>query len=128
MLFRSTRGAVGRRLVGNDMLLLTTTGHRTGRSHTVPLLYLVDGDDPIVIASWGGREEHPHWYSNLVAEPAVGVQIRGATFPAHAQPLDEPDRSVWFDRAIDTYGGYATYQRRTDRVIPVIRLRRLTGQ
>ena len=127
VLFRSTRGAVGRRLVGNDMLLLTTTGHRTGRSHTVPLLYLMDGDDPIVIASWGGRPYDPMWYTNLVADPNVRVQLHSRRFAARAETLPEPTRSEWWDRAVAAYSGYAAYQSRTARVIPVVRLTR-TGE
>ena len=60
-LFRSTSGRVGKRLVNNDMLLLTTTGRRSGRLHTVPLLYLRDDSGPIVISSWGGRPHHRQW-------------------------------------------------------------------
>jgi len=121
-LFRLSRGAVGRRLVDNDMLLLTTAGHRTGRLHTVPLLYVMDGDSPIVIASWGGRHDHPHWYANLVADPAVMVQIRGRRFPATASPMAEPERSTWWAHVVDAYAGYAVYQSRTERRIPVVRL------
>ena len=126
VLYRTTRGVVGRRLVNNDMLLLTTAGHRTGRAHPVPLLYLMDETDPIVIASWGGRPYHPTWYINLVANPAVQVQIRAHRFAAHAEPLSEPKRTEWWDRAVAVYDGYATYQARTDRIIPVVRLNRRT--
>jgi deazaflavin-dependent oxidoreductase (nitroreductase family) len=122
-IFRLTRGAVGKRLVNNDMLLLTTTGHRTGRLHTVPLLYLMDETDPIVVASWGGRPDDPTWYRNLVADPSVHVQIRERQFAACAVPLCEPERTEWWERAITAYDGYATYQSRTDRVIPLVRLR-----
>ncbi|MDH5373813.1 MAG: nitroreductase family deazaflavin-dependent oxidoreductase, partial [Acidimicrobiia bacterium] len=69
LLYRSTGGRIGRRLVDNDMLLLTTIGHATGQPHTVPLLYLDSGDALIVIASWGGRPQHPHWYQNLLRQP-----------------------------------------------------------
>ena len=122
VLFRATRGVLGRRLVDNDMLLLTSIGRRSGRDHTVPLLYLMDGDDAIVIASWGGREEHPHWYLNLVADPSVEVQIRSRRFAATARTLDGEERALWWDRAVAAYEGYATYQSRTDRMIPVVRL------
>jgi deazaflavin-dependent oxidoreductase (nitroreductase family) len=123
-LFTATRGTVGKRLVNNDMLLLTTTGHRTGRPHTVPLLYLMDETDPIVIASWGGRPSHPTWYTNLVTDPAVQVQTRADRFTARAETLPEPERTVWWERAVAAYDGYATYQSRTTRVIPIVRLNR----
>ncbi len=123
-IFRASRGIVGKRLVGNDMLLLTTTGHRTGRRHTVPLLYLMDGSHPIVIASWGGRPYDPTWYTNLVADPKVQVQLPSHRFAARAETLPEPARSEWWERAVAAYGGYAAYQSRTTRVIPVVRLTR----
>ena len=76
--FQTSKGRIGRRLVDNDMLLLTTTGRRSGRSHTVPLLYLSDGIDVMVVASWGGRDYPPDWYLNLLAEPMVSVQVDGS--------------------------------------------------
>jgi deazaflavin-dependent oxidoreductase (nitroreductase family) len=88
----------------------------------VPLLYLMDDNAPIVIASWGGRPNHPEWFENLTADPSVEVQIRGRRFAATATPMAEPDRSVWWNRAVKAHDGYAEYQARTDRVIPVIRL------
>lgn len=123
VVYRATRGVIGRRLVANDMLLLTTTGRRTGRSHTVPLLYLRNGHDVVVMASWGGREHHPDWYHNVTAEPRVRVQINGARTAAVASTLPEPERTVWWKRAVAAYGGYQRYQKRTSRVIPVVRLR-----
>ena len=121
--YRLTGGRIGRRLVNNDMLLLTTTGRRSGRQHTIPLLYLRDdGDGVIVIASWGGRDYPPHWYLNVRADPAVFVQIDGALWEAVAHELDEPERSTWWQHAITAYDGYAEYQSRTDRVIPILRL------
>jgi deazaflavin-dependent oxidoreductase (nitroreductase family) len=122
VVYRTSRGVIGRRLVDNDMLLLTTTGRHTGGAHTVPLLYLCDDDTPLVIASWGGRDRHPEWYLNLLSDPQVEVQIRGGRFAATAAPLGEPERSEWWKRAVAAYDGYATYQSRTDRVIPIVRL------
>ena len=77
VLYRCTRGMVGRRLVGNDMCLLSTTGRRSGEVHTVPLLYLRDGDRLVVVASWGGRDHHPDWYENLLVDPHATVQVLG---------------------------------------------------
>jgi len=126
VLFRATRGAVGRRLVNNDMLLLTTTGRITGAPHTVPLLYLMDGTAPLVIASWGGRPDHPEWYLNLIADPNVGVQIRHRRFAALATPLPEPDRTAWWRKAEAAHDGYTVYQARTNRIIPIVRLAALS--
>ena len=104
------------------MLLLTTTGRRTGRRHTIPLLYLRDGSAFIVIASWGGRDYPPDWYCNLQTNPAVEVQLPETCFRARAAVLAEPERRVWWERAVAAYDGYAEYQARTGRVIPILRL------
>lgn len=122
VLYRATAGLVGRRLVNNDMLLLTTVGRRSGRRHTIPLLYLVQDPHLYVIASWGGRDQHPEWYLNLLEEPNVDVQVDGRRFRATARPLGEPERTHWWQRAVAAYDGYATYQSRTERLIPVVSL------
>lgn len=119
-LYQLTGGRVGRRLVGNDMLLLTTTGRHSGRRHTVPLLFLREGETMVVIASYGGRDHHPAWYLNLVAEPRVEVQITKHRFMARARTADPGERATWWARVVDAYGDYAVYQTRTDRVIPVV--------
>lgn len=121
-LYRLTGGAIGRRLVDNDMLLLTTTGRITARPHTVPLLFLRDGDTPVVFASWGGRDTHPEWYLNLVADPAVTVQIDGRRLTASARTATGEERARWWAAAQLAYEGYTTYQSRTDREIPVVKL------
>ena len=120
LLYRLTRGAVGRRLVDNDMLLLTTTGRVTGRPHTVPLLYLEDGSALAVIASYGGRDQYPEWYLNLMVNPLVRVQIRGSRRSLRARTADAAERLQWWPKVVDAYHGYSVYQSRTDREIPVV--------
>ncbi len=120
ILYRSTRGAVGRRLVDNDICLLTTTGRRTGRDHTVPLLYLRDGERLVVIASWGGRDQHPEWYLNLLSDPAATVQILGNRRPVEARTAHADERSLWWPKVLRAYDGYAEYESRTDREIPIV--------
>ena len=122
--YRTTNGRLGRRLVNNDMLLLTTVGRSTGRDHTVPLLYLREGDRLIVIASYGGRQVHPEWYRNLRANPLASVQILGTHHEVVAMALGNDERSQWWPRIVDAYSDYAVYQSRTDREIPVIWLDR----
>ena len=111
---------MGHRLVDNDMLLLTTVGHVSGKPHTVPLLYLRDGERLVVIASYGGRPGHPTWYHNLVADPRVEVQIDGRVFEMLAFTADSKERALWWPRVEAAYDGYKEYQSRTDRVIPVV--------
>ncbi len=119
-MYRTTRGIVGRRLVDNDICLLTTTGRRTGKQHTVPLLYLRDKSRIVVIASWGGRDQHPEWYLNLRDHPAASVQVLGDRWPVRARTADAEERATWWPRVLEAYDGYAEYESRTEREIPVV--------
>lgn len=119
-IFETTRGLIGRRLVNNDMLLLTTIGRRSGKPHTVPLLYIQDGGRYVVIASYGGRPHHPAWYLNLTDEPLVTVQTPRETLVARAVTAGPEDRARLWPRIVEAYTGYATYQTRTERQIPVV--------
>ena len=125
-LYRLTGGLVGRRLVDNDMMLLTTTGRASGRPHTVPLLYLRDGDRFVVIASYGGRPDHPEWYRNLLAEPRAVAQVLASRFEVEAETMDEASRAEWWSRIVDAYSDYEVYQSRTTREIPVLWLTPVT--
>ncbi len=118
--YRMTNGVIGRRLVNNDMLLLTTRGRATGRDHTVPLLYLRDGDRLVVVASYGGRPAHPAWYRNLVADPRVEVQVDGDRRPMVASTMSDGDRIAWWPKVVAAWNDYETYQSKTDRQIPVV--------
>ena len=119
-IYRISGGLLGRRLVDNDMLLLTTHGRKTGEPHTVPLLYLTDDDRYAVIASYGGRDSHPDWYLNLVEDPIVEVRIPGTTRTMSARTARPDERSEWWPRVLEAYDGYRTYQSRTTREIPVV--------
>lgn len=120
LLYRATGGLIGRRLVDNDMLLLTTTGRHSGRRHTVPLLYLTDGERYVVIASYGGRDRHPEWYLNLLENPVVGVRTPLARLTMGARTASPEERALWWPRVLDAYDGYWVYQSRTEREIPVV--------
>lgn len=120
--YRATGGRLGPRLAGVDILLLTTEGNRTGRSRTVPLLYLCDDADLIVVASYGGRPDHPDWYRNLVASPNATVQVDGMRLDVTASTLAEDERARWWDEAVAAWPDYEAYQRRTTRTIPLVRL------
>lgn len=120
LVYRATGGTVGGRLVDNDMLLLTTAGRATGEPHTVPLLYLRDGDTLVVIASYGGRHRYPDWYLNLTEDSHVLVDTPGSRKQMRARTAGPDERELWWPRVVDAYDGYATYQSRTHREIPVV--------
>jgi deazaflavin-dependent oxidoreductase (nitroreductase family) len=120
--YRRTAGRIGRRLVQNDMLLLTTTGRTTGTKHTVPLLYLGDDDRLVVIASYGGRPNHPEWYLNLQSNPNASVQLLGKHRQVVATKMSNAERSEWWPKIVSAYSDYAVYQSRTNRAIPVVHL------
>ncbi|MEU1533220.1 nitroreductase/quinone reductase family protein [Streptomyces fagopyri] len=121
--FRARHGKVGGPFEGARLLLLTTTGARTGTPHTTPLGYYPDGGGRVlVIASAGGAPRHPDWFRNLVAEPSVRVESGVFTYDARAVVLEGAERDRLFARAVEADPGWADYQARTDRVIPVVAL------
>ncbi len=104
------------------MLLLNTRGRTSGKLHTVPLLYLQDGETPVVVASWGGRDYHPDWYLNLIAQPAATVNIGRVNRRVIARTADREERSIWWPRIEQAYRSYKVYQSRTRREIPIVLL------
>jgi len=122
--YRRTNGKVLSRMRGKPTLLLTTTGRRTGRLHTVPLPYFADGDKMIVVGSASGAERHPAWVLNLIANPRVTVQYLADSGPAQAEVLDGDERKAMWERITAEAPWYADYQQRTSREIPLIRLTR----
>ncbi len=88
----------------------------------MPLLCLSSGDAHVVFASWGGRDHHPEWYLNLVADPHATVQINGRIHDVEARTVGGAERARWWAAAEQAYAGYTTYQSRTDREIPVVML------
>ncbi|MFD0439821.1 nitroreductase/quinone reductase family protein [Streptomyces chartreusis] len=124
--FRANKGRVGGYFEGARLLLLTTTGARTGRPHTTPVGYLPDSDDRVlIIASAAGAPRHPAWFHNLVANPRVTVESGAFTYEARAVVLEGEERDRIFARAVEADPGWAAYQEKTERVIPVIALHSL---
>jgi deazaflavin-dependent oxidoreductase (nitroreductase family) len=119
---RSSGRIMGRFASGAPVVLLTTTGRRSGRSRTVPLLYLQDGGDCIVVASQGGAPQHPGWFINLQANPAAAIELGAHRVPVVAHTLSEADRATIWPRMVALYRPYETYQQRTSRRIPLVRL------
>jgi deazaflavin-dependent oxidoreductase (nitroreductase family) len=116
--FRAAGGRLARK---NPVLLLTTTGAKSGRRITVPLNYSVDGDELVVIASAGGSSRHPAWFTNLLADPNVVIEHDGETFPARAVVAREPRRTRLFDAQVARMPFFESYRKRVKaREIPVV--------
>jgi deazaflavin-dependent oxidoreductase (nitroreductase family) len=120
--FRANEGRVGGSFQGAPMLLLTTTGRRTGERRTNPMMYLADGDRLLVFASKGGAPTNPDWYHNLAANPEVTVEVGTESYQAHATALQGDERDRLYAEQSSRYPGFAEYQRNTSRVIPVVAL------
>ena len=125
--FRTHAGKVGGPFEGAPLLLLTTTGAKSGQSRTNPMMYL-DGPDGVryVFASKAGAPTSPDWYHNLVANPRVTVEVGETTYRATAIPVEGTERDEIYARQAALYPGFAEYQEKTDRVIPVVALRPVT--
>ena len=109
---------------GSTILLLTTTGRKTGEQHTTPLIYDLDGDNPVIVASKGGAPEHPGWYRNILKNPHVDVQIKGEKFHAHPRTVEGEERERLWKQMNKMWPHYDEYQTKTDREIPVVVLER----
>jgi deazaflavin-dependent oxidoreductase (nitroreductase family) len=120
--FRNNEGRVGGQFEGAPLLLLTTTGRRTGQPRTTPVMYLPGDGRLLVFASKGGAPTHPDWYHNLVADPHVTVEVGTESYPAHATVLNGEERDLLYAEQSRRYPGFATYQRNTTRIIPVVAL------
>lgn len=118
--FRANEGKVGGMFAGAPMLLMTTTGAKSGRAHVVPLVYTVDDGRMVVMGSKGGAATHPDWYHNLLANPDVTVEVGTESFPAHITVTAGEERQRLFDQMAALMPGFAEYQRNTTRQIPVI--------
>lgn len=129
-LYRRTAGrGILSRFLGNEMLLLTTTGRRSGRRRSVAL-FAFSVDEPAgswaVIGSRGGSGELPAWYRNLAANPDVEVQVRGVRYPAVPREVFDAEYEAIFERAAASYPGYRLYRREASFHIPIVVLERRT--
>jgi deazaflavin-dependent oxidoreductase (nitroreductase family) len=123
--FRTNNGKVAL-FPDGDLLLLTTTGAKTGTDRTVPLGYVRHGDQLLVVGSAGGSDRHPDWFHNVLADPAVRVELGTETFTAVATPAEGTRRDELFAHVIQAAPGYADYQAQTTRTLPVVVLTRST--
>ena len=125
--FRANNGKVGGYFEGANMLLLHSTGAKTGQARTNPVIYVTDGDRLVIIASKGGAPSNPDWYYNLLANPLVTVELGNEQFQARATPVtDEPERSRLYARMVEHRPDFAEYERKTSRKIPAVILERVS--
>ncbi len=122
--FRANRGKTGGPMEGRPLLLLTTTGAKSGQLRTTPMMYIRDDDRLLVIASNAGAPTHPDWYRNLVAHPEVTVETGNETFKASPIVTEGSERQRLWTRVVELYPFFADHQAQITRQIPVIVLRR----
>ncbi len=125
--FRANGGKVGGMWEGRPLLLLTTSGAKSGKHYTNPVMYLRDGDRLLVFASKGGAPTNPDWYHNLVAHPEVTVEVGNETYQATATVLEGEERDRFYAKQAELYPQFGEYQARTTRKIPVVALERQKG-
>ena len=122
--FRANQGKVGGQLANMPVLLLTTTGAKSGRTLTKPLVYTTDGDRIVVLASFAGGPKNPPWYHNLVANPVATVELGSERFRVRAAVAAGEERQRLFNRQAEQMPIFAEYQQKTTRQIPVLVLTR----
>ncbi len=110
---------------GTEILILTTTGRKTGEQRSNALIFGRSGDDYLVVGSVGGRPKPPGWYLNLQADPEVTVQVKGDRFAARARTANAEEKPALWKIMTAAWPHYDEYQTRTDRVIPVVVLTRM---
>ena len=118
--YRLTGGRVGGRIAGGPVLLLTSTGRKSGKSRTNPLLYTRTGDAYVVVASKGGADKHPLWYLNLQANPHAEVTVGREKRQVRARDAQGEERERLWRAQADVYPGYDNYAEKTSRQIPVV--------
>jgi deazaflavin-dependent oxidoreductase (nitroreductase family) len=121
--FRANGGRVGGNFEGAPILLLHTTGARTGQERINPMMYLDDGGRRFVFASKAGADTNPDWYHNLVAHDEVTVEVGTESYEATATPVTGAERDRLYAEQARRYPGFAEYQEKTSRVIPVVELK-----
>ena len=120
--FRSSEGKVGGNFTGAPLLLLSTSGAKTGQGRINPLMYLLDNDRLVVFASKGGAPTNPDWFHNLVANPSVTVEVGTETFEAEAVVVTGEERDRLYTKQAELFSQFAEYARNTTRTIPVVAL------
>jgi deazaflavin-dependent oxidoreductase (nitroreductase family) len=119
-IFNIAKGRIFGRAFGMPLIELVTIGRRSGKARATMLSVLIDGDRLVLVASFGGDDRHPAWYLNLRSNPEVRVTIAGTTRTMIARTATEEERAELWPQIISVFEGYARYQKRTERPIPVV--------
>jgi deazaflavin-dependent oxidoreductase (nitroreductase family) len=122
--FRANQGRVGGNFEGAPLLLLHSTGAKTGQERVNPMMYQAVGEEFAVFASKAGADTNPDWYHNLKAHPEARIEVGTETFDVTARVLDAQEREPIWEEQKSRYSGFADYETQTDRVIPVVILTR----
>ncbi|MFJ1598089.1 nitroreductase family deazaflavin-dependent oxidoreductase [Streptomyces sp. NPDC088261] len=125
--YEESDGTRGTTLQGAPCLLLDYRGRRSGQWRRTVLIYGRDGDDYLLVASKGGADDHPLWYLNLQEQPDVRIRVGTERFSAHAETLTPEEKARVWPGLVEVFPPYEGYQKKTERDIPVIRLRRTEG-
>jgi len=125
--YRATGGKLFGRMGKSPIMLLNTVGRKTGRKRTSPLLYVMDGEDFVIIASKGGAPTHPAWYLNLKANPDATVEVGDRKVRVRAEEVDSEEKVRLWQKMVEMYPTYDDYQRKTKREIPLLILRPAEG-
>ena len=123
--FRANAGRVGGNFEGAPMVIITTTGAKSGQPRTIPLVYLPDGDRVVIFASKAGAPTNPDWYHNIVANPNLTVEVGSETYEAVAEEITGEERDRLFAAQVAAMPGVQTYADNTTRLIPVVALNRV---
>ena len=122
--YRETGGEQGYHWRGATILLLSTTGRRSGEQRTTPLIHRTDGDGWVIVASKGGAPDNPYWYKNLEADPDVTIEVEAEQIPVRAHAAEGSERDRLWRLMTEVWPAYDDYQKRTSREIPVVVLER----
>jgi deazaflavin-dependent oxidoreductase (nitroreductase family) len=121
-LWKLAGGKLGNSMRGAPFMMLTTRGRKTGRARTTPVLYLQDGTDLVIVASFGGNDMHPAWYLNLEHFPEAEVTVNGERRRVFARKVSAEEKKLMWPRVVQLYPQFTSYQLRTSREIPLMRL------
>ena len=126
--FRKNGGKVGGHFKGAQVVLVTHRGANSGKTRVSPLVYTMDGEDYVLVASFAGSPRHPAWYYNLKAHPEVTLEVGEETFQAISEEVTGTERDRLFQKHAEAMPQFKDYEKKTDRLIPVLRLKRVLSK